>query len=61
MPAGIASGSFTFIFSIAKGIIKILLRITRNKKKINDNILMLAKIKLNSIEMLISKALNDMD
>ena len=60
-PVGIASASFTLIFSIAKGIIKILLKITRNKKKIHDKILMLAKSKLNSIEKLISKALNDMD
>ena len=58
---GIASASFTLIFSIAKGIIKIILKITRNKKKMHDNILMLAKSKLNSIEILISKALNDTD
>ena len=61
VPAGIASASFTLIFSIAKGTIKILLNITRNKKKKHDNILMLAKSKLNSIEILMSKALNDMD
>ena len=60
VPVGIASASFTLIFSIAKGIIKILLKITRNKKKMHDNILMLAKSKLNSIEILISKALSDM-
>ena len=61
VPVGIASASFTLIFSIAKGIIKILLKITRNKKKKHDNILMLAKSKLNSTEILVSKALNDMD
>ena len=61
LPAEIASASLTLIFSIAKGIIKILLKITRNKKKKHDNILMLAKSKLNSIEILISKALNDME
>ena len=61
MPVGIASASFTLIFSIAKGIIKILLKITRNKKKMHDNILMLAKSNLNSIEILIFKALIDMD
>ena len=58
---GIASPCFTLIFSIAKEIIKILLKITRNKKKMHDKILMLAKSKLNSIEILISKALNDME
>ena len=61
VPVGIASASFTLVFSIAKGIIKILLKITRNKKKKHDNIFMLAKSKLNSIEILMSKALNDMD
>ena len=60
-PVEIASASFTLIFSIAKGIIKILLQITRNKKKKHDNILILAKSKLNSVEKLISKALNDME
>ena len=60
-PVGIASASFTLIFSIAKGIIKILLKITRNKKELYDKILMLAKSKLNSVEKLISKALNDME
>ena len=34
---------------------------TRNKKKKHDKILMLAKSKLNGIEKLISKALNDME
>ena len=34
---------------------------TRNKKKKHDKILMLAKSKLNSIETLISQALNDME
>ena len=60
-PVEIASASFTLIFSIAKGIIKILLKITRNKKELYDKILMLAKSKLNSVEKLISKALNDME
>ena len=56
---GIASASFTLTFSIAKGLLKILIKITRNKKKKHDNILKLAKRKLNSIETLISQALND--
>ena len=49
VPVGIASASFTLIFSIAKGIIKILLKITRNKKKKHDNILMLAKVNLTAL------------
>ena len=59
-PVGIASASFTLIFSIATGIVKKLLNITRNKKK-KHKILMLAKSKLSSIETLISQALIDMD
>ena len=61
MPVGIASASFTLIFSFEKGIIKILLKITRNKNKKHDNILMLVKNKLNSIGILISNALSDVE
>ena len=42
-PVGIASASFTFIFFLTTGIVKKLQSITRNKKKIHDKILMLAK------------------
>ena len=60
-PAGIASASFTLIFSLTTGIVKKLLNITRKKKKKHDEIFMLAKSKLNSIDTLISQALLDMD
>ena len=60
-PAGIASASFTLIFSLAIGIVKKLLDITRKKNKKHDKILMLAKSKFNSIDTLISQALIDMD
>ena len=46
---------------MATGIIKKLLSTTRNKKKKHDQILMLAKSKLNSIETLVSQALIDME
>ena len=59
--SGIATASLTLYFSLTTGIVKKLLNITRNKKKNYDKILMLAKIKLNSIETLISQALIDMD
>ena len=59
-PVGIASASFTLIFSLT-GIVKKLRSITRNKKKKYDEILMLAESKLNSIETLISQALIDME
>ena len=55
------SASFTLIFSLSTGIIKKLLNITRKKKKKHDKILMLAESKFNSIETLISQALNDLD
>ena len=61
VPAGIASASFTLIFSITAGIIKKLLSTTIKKKKKHDQILMLAKSKYNSIEALISQALNGTD
>ena len=59
--AGIASASFALIFSITAGIIKKLLSTTIKKKKKHDQILMLAKSKYNSIEALISQALNDLN
>ena len=60
-PVGIASASLTLIFSLTTGIVKKLLNVTRNKKKKQDKILMLAKSKLNSIKTLISQALIDME
>ena len=60
-PVRIASASFTLIFSLATGIIKKLLNITRNKKKRHDKILMLAESKFSSIETLMSQALGDLD
>ena len=53
-PVGIASASLTLFFSLTTGIVKKLLNIARNKKKKHDKILMLAKSKLNSIEILVS-------
>ena len=60
-PVGIASANFTLIFSLTTGIIKKLLDITRKKKKKHDQILMLAESKFNSIETLMSQALNDLN
>ena len=56
-PVGIASASFSLAFSICRGIIKKLLKTTRNKKKKHNKIVMLARSKLNSIESKISEAL----
>ena len=60
-PVRIASGGVTILFALTTGIIKKLLKTTRNKKKKHDKILMLAKSKLNSIETLVSQALIDME
>ena len=56
-PVGIVSSSFSLAFSISTGIIKKLLKTTRNKKKKHNKIVMLARSKLNSIESKISEAL----
>ena len=53
---GKASASFSPVFSLAIGIIKKLLKITRNKNKYHNKTFMLAKSKLNSIETLILQA-----
>ena len=57
----IASASFSLIFSLATGIIKKVLKITRNKKKKHNKVVMPAKIKLNSIEVLISQIIIDLE
>ena len=46
-PVGMASASFSLAFLISTGIIKKLLKITRNKKK-HNKIVVLARSKLNS-------------
>ena len=51
------SASFSLAFLICTGIKKKLLKITRNKKKKHNKIVMLARSRLNSIESKISKAL----
>ena len=44
-PVGIANASFGLAFSISTGIVKKLLKTTRNKKKKHNKIIMLARIK----------------
>ena len=60
-PVRIASASFSLIFSLTTGIIKKLLKITRDLKKKHNNTFMLAKNKSQSIETLISQALIDLE
>ena len=59
IPIGIAGSSLTLIFTISTGINKSLLRITKKRKKKHNKIIALAKSKLNTIETLLSSALND--
>ena len=60
-PAGIASASFTLIFSLTTGIMKKLLEEKKKKKEKHSKINMLAKSKLYSIETLMSQALIGLD
>ena len=54
---GISSASFNIAFSIFTGIVKKLLRTTRNKKNKHNKAAMLARSKWKSIERKISEAL----
>ena len=57
IPMGIASASLGLAFSLCTGLVKKLLKATRNKKKEYNEIVMLARSKLNIIESKISEAL----
>ena len=59
IPVGIASSSLTLIFTIGTGINKSLLQLNKKRKKKHNKIITLAKSKLNTIETLLSSALND--
>ena len=54
---GITSASFSLPVLICTGIVKKLLKTTRNKKKKHNKIVLLARRKLNSIESKISEVL----
>ena len=57
---GIPAGtSLTLIFTIGTGINKSLLKVPKKRKKKHNKIIALAKIKLNTIDTLLSIALND--
>ena len=49
-PAGIATASFSLVFSFTTAIMKRILKITSNKNKKHNKIVMLTRSKLNSIE-----------
>ena len=56
---GIAGASLTLILTISTGVNKSLLRVTKKGKKKHNKIIALAKSKLNTIDILLSSALND--
>ena len=58
-PVGIASASLSLTFSLSTGIVKKLLKTTRDKKKKHNKIIMLARKKLNSVESKVSEALTN--
>ena len=58
-PVGIAGSSLTLIFTISTGIKKSVLKVTKKRKKKHNKIIGLAKSKLNTIDTLLSSALND--
>ena len=59
IPAGITGASLTLIFTIGTVINKSLLKVTKKRKKKHNKIMALAKIKLNTIDTLLSSALKD--
>ena len=59
IPVGIAGSSLTLIFTIGTGLNKSLLQVTKKRKKKHNKIIPSAKSKLNTIETLLSSALND--
>ena len=58
IPAGITGASLTLVFTIGTGISKSLLKLTKTRMK-KHKIIVLAKNKLNTIDTLLSSALND--
>ena len=59
IPVGIAGSSLTLIFTIGTGINKSLLKVTKKRKEKHNKIIALAKSKLNTIDTLLSSAVND--
>ena len=59
IPAGITGAFLTLVFTIGTGISKSLLKLTKKRKKKHNKIIVLAKSKLNTIDTLLSSALND--
>ena len=59
IPGGITSASLNLVFALGTGISKSLLNLTKKRKKKHNKIIILGKNKLNTIDTLLSSALND--
>ena len=59
IPVGIGGASLTLIFTISTGVNKSLLLVTKKRKNKHNNIIALAKSKLNTTNKLLSSALRD--
>ena len=59
IPAGLTGASLTLIFTLGTVISKSFLNLTKKRKKKHNKIIVLAKNKLNTIDTLLSSALND--
>ena len=59
IPAGITGASLTLVFTVGTGISKSLLKLTKERKEKHNKIIVLAKNKLNTIDTLLSNALNN--
>ena len=59
IPADITGASLSLVFTIGTGVSKSLLKLTKKRKTKHNKIIVLAKYKLNTIDTLLSSALND--
>ena len=59
IPAGITVASLNLVFTLGTGISKSLLNLTKKRKKKHNKIIALGTNKLNTIDTLLSSALND--
>ena len=59
IPAGITDASLNLVFTLGTGISKTLLNLTKKRKKKHNKIIVFGKNKLNTIDTLLSSALND--
>ena len=57
--AGVTGASLNLVFTLGTGLSKSLLNLTKKRKKKHNIIIVLAKNKLNTIDILLSSALND--